>query len=188
MHSNRQSTHGQFEVGLLVCRHDMTNKTQLRAIRSNHPKTILVPIDFSAASTKALSQAEALAGDSSRIILLHVVTPTAQNNAELAALIETAKRKLSAFANGNSTLAPESIRSQARSGTPFREILQCAKEKNAEMIVLAVDGSDSLGGIALGHTVDRVSRYAPCPVLLVREHDAKSGATAAALRANVPVG
>jgi hypothetical protein len=37
------------------------------------------------------------------------------------------------------------------------------------MIIVGADRTSALDGTALGHTADRVSRYAHCPVLLVRE-------------------
>jgi nucleotide-binding universal stress UspA family protein len=130
-----------------------------------------VAIDFSPESRQALRQAFALAGDSSRIILLHVVAPTASDNtAEAARILENAREKLKEFCGkANGVSAPKSTQLEVRRGTPFREILECAKERAVEMIVLGVDGSFPLGGVALGHTADRVSRYASCPVLLVRQ-------------------
>ena len=58
-----------------------------------------------------------------------------------------------------------------RTGAPFQEILAAAEENNIEMIVLGVNESGPLAGIELGHTIDRVLRYARCPVLLVRQSE-----------------
>ncbi len=161
--------HGRPHFTSLECAHDMTGKPQTRASSNNHPKTILVPIDFSAASKEAFSRAIALAGERSRIILLHVVAPSAEGDLSPAKTAGASGQRLTAFWKANGAGSPF-VHSQLRIGTPFREILKCAEENKAEMIVLAVHDATALGAaLGLGHTVDRVTRYAPCPVLLVRE-------------------
>lgn len=147
----------------------MTRKAQTQAGSDNHPKTILVPIDFSAASKDAFRHATALAGETSRVILLHVVAPSADGDLSPEKTAGASGQRLTAFWKANGAGSPF-VHSQLRIGTPFREILKCAEENKAEIIVLAVHDSTLLGAaLGLGHTVDRVSRYAPCPVLLVRE-------------------
>lgn len=138
---------------------------------SRAPKVILVAVDFSPESRQAMRQAFALTGDFSRVILLHVVGSAAGDNvAEAARVLENAREKLKEFCGKTNGMGmPKSTQLEVRRGTPFREILECAKERAVEMIVLGVDGSFPLGGVALGHTADRVSRYASCPVLLVRQ-------------------
>ena len=138
---------------------------------SRAPKTILVAIDFSPESRQAMRQALALADNFSRLILLHVVASAAGDNiAEAARVLENAREELKEFCGKTKGMgAPKPTQLEVRRGIPFREILDCAKERAVEMIVLGVDGSLPLGGVALGHTADRVSRYASCPVLLVRQ-------------------
>jgi nucleotide-binding universal stress UspA family protein len=60
----------------------------------------------------------------------------------------------------------------SRKGNPEREIIQCASEWNADLIVIC-PRSLAFGGSALGpKSVGRVARFvldhAPCPVLLIR--------------------
>jgi nucleotide-binding universal stress UspA family protein len=60
----------------------------------------------------------------------------------------------------------------SREGNPEREIIQCASEWNADLIVIC-PRSPALGGSALGpKSVGHVARFvldhAPCPVLLIR--------------------
>jgi nucleotide-binding universal stress UspA family protein len=147
-------------------------KAKVRETPRNRPKQILVPVDFSRASTKALDHAMGLAGDASRIILLHVVEPAAKENRDVARAIDAAKQTLASFWRADSITAPELIKLDVRSGMAFSEILDCAGENDVAMIVLGVHDCGPLGAIALGHTVDRVSRYASCPVLLVPEEGA----------------
>jgi nucleotide-binding universal stress UspA family protein len=144
-------------------RKSRTSKTQ------NQPTNILVPVDFSPVSRFALIHAASVVNKSSRIILLHVIGPADESNPGIS--ITQARERLSEFCKNDGVIAPELIAFDVRNGTPFREILQYVEENDVAMIVLGVHASPFLDGIALGHTVDRVSRYAPCPVLLVREKD-----------------
>lgn len=112
-----------------------------------------------------------LAGNAARIILLHVIAPSAENHRDVSSLIDAAKRSLHSFSKSAGLSRDRSIRSLVRTGTPFQEILATAKENHVGLIVLAVHDSAPFGGLALGHTVERVSRYAPCPILLVREDE-----------------
>lgn len=148
----------------------MEKKGPKRNFSDDRPKIILAAIDFSTESRRALKHAFGLAADFSRVILLHVIPPATDHMADAARPLANARQKLKEFCRmSDAAIAPKSTHFEVRSGTPFREIVECAKENAVEMIVLGVDDSAALGGVALGHTADRVSRYAPCPVLLIRK-------------------
>ena len=53
-------------------------------------------------------------------------------------------------------------------GTPWQEIVRAADELQVTLIVIGSHGKRSLEDILLGSTVERVSRHANCPVLVVR--------------------
>ena len=136
--------------------------------KNSTQKAILVPIDFSMASHRALKHALVLAGDRSRLIALHVVPQEMNSDVDLAESLKTARHRFQGLCETSGISARERIRLDVRRGAPFREILDHANENAVEMIVLGLDDYSPLGGVALGHTADRVSRYARCPVLLVR--------------------
>jgi nucleotide-binding universal stress UspA family protein len=54
------------------------------------------------------------------------------------------------------------------SGRPFEEICKLAREIEADLIVLPTRGHSGLKHVVLGSTAERVVRYAPCPVLVLR--------------------
>lgn len=135
------------------------------------PKHVLVPIDFLAASEKALRQALSLAGKASRITLLHVISPALGIDQQISARVADANRRLTAFREKSGDGFDQSIDILVRTGVPFQEILKVAEEDNVEMIVLGVNDSGPLAGIELGRTIERVSRYARCPVLLARQSE-----------------
>ncbi|MDB6032813.1 MAG: uspa protein [Verrucomicrobiales bacterium] len=146
-------------------------------------KRILVPIDFSAQSIKALHYALSFAGQyGAKLIVLNVVEPAIYPSelgyipSEIAALHENvmknAKERLRELVSKRlpSETATEH---QVRVGSPFLEIAAAAKEMEADLIVIATHGYTGLRHVFLGSTAERVLRHAPCPVLTVREleHD-----------------
>ena len=60
----------------------------------------------------------------------------------------------------------------SRKGNPEREIIQCASEWNANLIVICqrslAFGGSALGPKSVGHVARFVLDHAPCPVLLIR--------------------
>ena len=153
----------------------------------SHIKSILVPVDFSPASQRALAAARDLAtAFGATIHLLHVFeTPLAmgafmdmytpapddyvesfatQARAQLAALLSEKEK----------TGSPVVV--AARMGMPADEILQYAREHGAiDLIVLGTSGRGRVARLMMGSVADRIVRSAPCPVLTVHPHDREEG-------------
>lgn len=143
-------------------------------------KAILVPIDFSEPSKKALRYAARFAEQfGSTVTLLHVIQPmvypadfgypaTIVDNLD-SAVREQAEQQLSALTQ----LFSPAMKCLIRVGQPYHEITIAAKELNADLIVIATHGRTGLRHVLMGSTAERVVRYAPCPVLTLREpeHD-----------------
>jgi nucleotide-binding universal stress UspA family protein len=53
-------------------------------------------------------------------------------------------------------------------GRPFVEIIRLAKEKSADLIVMATHSQTGIRHSHLGSTAERVVRKAPCPVMVIR--------------------
>jgi universal stress protein A len=146
-------------------------------------KRILVPVDFSAQSLKALHYALSFADQyGAQLTVLNVVEPAIYPSelgyipSEIESLHENvmknAKERLQELI---SKRLPGEIltEQQVRVGSPFLEIAAAAKEMEADLIVIATHGYTGLRHVFLGSTAERVLRHAPCPVLTVRqlEHD-----------------
>jgi universal stress protein A len=58
-----------------------------------------------------------------------------------------------------------------RSGRPAYEIVEAAKRLDTDLIIISTHGHTGLKHVFLGSTAENVVRYAPCPVLTVREHE-----------------
>jgi nucleotide-binding universal stress UspA family protein len=142
-------------------------------------RNILVPIDFSEPSKKALSYALSFAKQNGgRITLLHVIEPIfvypdavypVMMDIDLGpAGAKKAFRKLCKEEHVDRHLVRNML---IRRGTPHQEIAQAARELEADLIIIATNGYTGLAHVLLGSTTERVVRHAPCPVLVVREKE-----------------
>lgn len=144
-------------------------------------KRILVPVDFSPPSRKALPYALSFAAQfDAEIILLHVVEPAIYPTemgyvpVEIETLYQTmhqsTSEKLAELARAQVPAAIPS-RTMVRVGAPFQEITLAAQELDVDLIVIATHGYTGLKHVFMGSTAERVVRHAPCPVLTVRERE-----------------
>ena len=147
------------------------------AARAEAPRfgRILVPTDFSDPSRKALRCAVRLAEKfGSRVSLIHVIEPVMSPDfthfplaLEEEKVIETARQRLAHL--GRAWLSEQSLGDFiVRSGNPFHEITEAARELKADLIVISTHGYTGLKRALLGSTAERVVRYAPCAVMTVR--------------------
>jgi universal stress protein A len=144
-------------------------------------KTILVPVDFSECSEKALVYARGMAKQfGARIVLLHVVELSysyadmavfdyASIEKDLRVAAETRLRSLAKGIEKDGTAAAVEI----RLGRPAREVAECAKKLGTDLIIISTHGYTGLKHVLLGSTAETIVRHAPCPVLVVRpqEHE-----------------
>jgi nucleotide-binding universal stress UspA family protein len=126
-------------------------------------KSILVPLDFSAPSMKALDYAVAVAKQfRAKLTLLHVVEPIA--TADFAAsvpLVMEDDKVMAAHRMLEMVLV--------RFGRSFHEIAEAARTRKVDLIVISTHGYTGLKHALLGSTTERVVRHAHCPVLVVRQ-------------------
>ncbi len=145
-------------------------------------RTILAPSDFSQHASQAVRYACALAERfGASIHLLHVIpdfvpaapdpmlTPVlppeyyteseAQARETLTKLIEPAWGK------------PAAVTTSVRWGTPVEEIVEEARAKAADLIVIATHGRTGLRHVLMGSVAERIVREAPCPVLTIRDRE-----------------
>jgi len=145
---------------------------------------ILVPTDFSPASSQAVPYARELARlHQAEILLVHVMElphyPTLFEGTALVVppIDETLRTQLSAQLEKSARdLAAESgvrCRAVLREGPATHELLACAKEENVDLVVIATHGYTGLKHMLLGSTAEQVVRHAGCPVLTIRADLAK---------------
>lgn len=142
---------------------------------------ILVPVDFSRHSLKALAWAIDFAEPfGAAIDLVHVVEPIAYATpADLYAGMATqlgnllAEQRRSARQQLDELAAKYakrgvSLRIHLRDGIAYREIVDAAKQLNADLVVQATHGRTGLSHVLLGSVAERVVRTSECPVLTIR--------------------
>lgn len=138
---------------------------------------ILVPLDLSEMSIKALQYAVSFAEQyGARLTLLHVLEPmtmaTALGPAPMPASAEIpgAEEKLKEIRESR---IPPSVPADivVRLDYPADGILNATAELEPDMIVLATHGRTGLERMFLGSTAEKVVRTASCPVLVVRESE-----------------
>jgi nucleotide-binding universal stress UspA family protein len=142
-------------------------------------KTVVVPIDFSPESKKALRYASSLAaGCGAALRLVHVVEPGSfVNDLANVAVIRDDKEVAQDAAVRLQCLAQDEVeelipvQAEVRIGKPYHEIVSIAKTLGADLIVIATHGYTGLKHALLGSTAERVVRHAPCPVLVVRDKE-----------------
>lgn len=60
------------------------------------------------------------------------------------------------------------LKTMLRSGHPARTIVEVAKDGGFDLVILGHSGRSEVWAMFLGTTAERVSRHAPCSVLIVR--------------------
>lgn len=135
---------------------------------------ILVPLDESEYSERALGYAEQLASltgaDVSLVTALtHLGTA---EDAELAKLDgiarERAERYLQKRTDAIRAAGYTVARSEARFGEPAAVITDLASEVGADLVVMSTHGLGAAHRFALGSIAMKVLSTAPCPVFLIR--------------------
>ena len=142
-------------------------------------KDILVPIDFSDCSKKALQYAIPLAQEhKATLTLLHVVPPI-YTMGEFGG-IEYPQLQAEMQENGHKALAKlneEEVRgvvpteALVRLGAPANEIVETARSLQSDLIVVSTHGRTGIKHLLLGSVAEHVVRRAPCPVMIVRERE-----------------
>lgn len=139
-------------------------------------KRILVPIDFSRSSLKAVDYAIDLAKrNHAELVLVHVIEP--MNYAlprylpEPTALLEEQRKEaqdaLDRLVERVSKRHPQ-CRSEVHLGIVYERIADLARTLKADLVIIATHGRSGLAHLLIGSVAERVVRMAPCPVLTVR--------------------
>jgi nucleotide-binding universal stress UspA family protein len=139
-------------------------------------RRVLVPVDFSDSSLRALRYAVGLAMKfHASLTVVHVVPADygllgigQEASREYDETLQSqAGDQLRALAK---THIPQRVAAdlEVRLGRPAEEIVAAAAESKADLILLSTHGHTGLDLYLIGSVADRVARLAPCPVFLMR--------------------
>ena len=138
------------------------------------PQAILVALDFSPSSRRALDRALAWYPDG-EVTALHVVDTEFAARIEAAGLGSSADAIAKLRARANEEFAwlaqengAEAFDPMIVEGIPFVEIIKIAKDLDVDIIAMGMHRSDSrVNELLLGSTAEKVLRASGCPVLCV---------------------
>lgn len=145
---------------------------------------IVCPVDFSNCAQQALNYAQDLAKTfNAELSVVHAyedpaayvtpmpmsgyVGPGAELLLELRKQLEVRLGECKASVEKNGVR----VRTELLEGTPYRVVLDWAKEWGADLIVIGTHGHTGFTHALLGSVTERVVRMATCPVLTIRTPD-----------------
>src|SRR5205823_9667895 len=144
-------------------------------------RRILVPTDFSEHSLNAVRYAAAFAEKfGAELYLLHVVQDLSLFVPDVVSgappYLPPTEQVLAAVRESLDRLAHEhlphlTVHRLVREGSPFYEIITCAKENAVDLIILGTHGRGVLAHMLMGSVAAQVVRKAPRPVLTVRDKE-----------------
>jgi len=151
-----------------------------RGLPSSPPRRILMPLDDSPASARALAWASMLARQhEAELVVLHVVNPSLLGATEIAAseperrraadALETSAREWASTQVQERAADVERTRIEIAQGDPGFEILAAAKGLDADLIVLGRRGSGATR-MVLGSVADFVLRSGTTSVLVLSDN------------------
>jgi nucleotide-binding universal stress UspA family protein len=141
-------------------------------------KRILVPLDFSVNSNRALDYALGVAQKfNAAVHLVHVCEVPSMMTASMDAyaiaytdwtqrLGEEAEKELIRI---TARISGVKVTTEVLFGGPASAIIEAAATNEADLIVMGTHGHGAVMHLMMGNVAERVVRGAPCPVLTVRE-------------------
>jgi nucleotide-binding universal stress UspA family protein len=141
--------------------------------REKHSLQIVVATDFSPSASHALQYAERMARKyKAGLHVFHAVKIKGgyrgmrEDQEAIEEACNEAVARIEHECQGRLS-GVESFTAQAWEGTPYQEIIKCARWKNADFIVMAHHSEDTKDEAFMGSTVVRVALRAHCPVMSV---------------------
>jgi nucleotide-binding universal stress UspA family protein len=144
-------------------------------------RRIVCPVDFSACAQHALEYAQELAKQfDAELSLVHAyedpaayATPVPMSGyvGPGAELLHELRKQFELRLEACMAEVAKTgvrVRSELLEGTPYRVVLDWAKEYKADLIVIGTHGHTGFTHALLGSVTERVVRMAECPVLTIR--------------------
>jgi universal stress protein A len=147
-------------------------------------KKILAPVDLSKLSKLGLSYALEIANSQeAEVVIYNTITveetPFPQGDEEWVATqtelpkvkktLDRRKKQLERFVADEFADFSNNkrVRLEVEIGTPYKKIVEKAKQEGVDMIVMSTHGRTGVLHMLIGSVTERVVRRAPCPVLAV---------------------
>ena len=136
-------------------------------------KNILIPVDGSDGSDKAVAQAVELAKIyEAKLNFLYVanINQLAINAALSHAILDAVKNAGKTILTRAENMVPSEVESEnfLETGAPAAVILEFEEKLNADLIVMGSRGLGLVKGVLLGSVSQYITERAKCPVLVVK--------------------
>lgn len=139
-------------------------------------RTILCPVEDSGLTDVAVEAAAYMVKISgAKLVLLHVmkkwysgqdvVSDSKEWNDVHQNWVKEGRDLLTGVAAKVRNMGVEDLDMELRDGEPAHEIVSMAKEKRADLIVMATYHHSPIGKLFTGSVTDRVAKSTPCPIL-----------------------
>lgn len=143
------------------------------------PSSILLAVDGSAASERAMQVAAALR-DSLDVAfhVLHVVAishwtaPAIMRDDQLQRFWDEGQKLLDEQLGKLADLGVQEPQHHLRMGRVCDEVLRLRDELNSDLIVVGNRGVNAFSRVLLGSDAEQIMRHSPCPILVVRFEEA----------------
>ncbi|AGN26393.1 universal stress protein UspA [Candidatus Methanomassiliicoccus intestinalis] len=143
---------------------------------------ILIPTDGSENTLPAITTGLALAKQmNAEVTALYVVDQTAFVNfsmdstiVSIFSLLEKEGKAAVSYIESEGEKLGVKVTSKILEGSPSKKIIEEAKEN--DLIVMGTLGRSGISKLLLGSVAERVVRYSPCPVLIIRSPQEKEDA------------
>lgn len=133
--------------------------------------TILVPVDFSEYQETVLGLATSLTrASNAKLVIVHVADParTYGESSVYAGVADPQREVMEERLRKVRPASPEvAFEHRYLRGAPANAIVDCAKELNADLIVMRTHGRRGISRVLMGSVAEAVNREAPCPVMTI---------------------
>ncbi len=132
-----------------------------------------ISVDFSAASFAAVEVGLQIVDEPTHLVVLHVAAKVVKgdpgfvwNPLEESTRTYELTREIQERLD---QIGASDVRIEIRFGDAGSEIAKFAEEQQADLIVMPSHGRTGISRVLMGSVAERVSRYAHCPVLILRD-------------------
>jgi len=133
-------------------------------------KTVLVPVDFSDETGRALDVGRMMVAQSGTLHVVHVLpTPPVGTVPPGTTGQERMRNELPHLQQFLNQANVTGVKTHVREGDPGHEIVNLAGELRADLIVMPSHGRTGLAHVLIGSVTERVARLSHCPVLVLRK-------------------
>lgn len=135
-------------------------------------KSVVVPVDFSESSIRAVGTALQLVESPSQVHVIYVTQPlhVAEPGMMWGTITDAERVEIAEKALAEKFGGPDykGVETKVVIGNPARSIAEFAEEVKADLIVIPSHGRSGVSRVFLGSVTEKVLRIADCQVLVLR--------------------